>query len=461
MVKLDHIAFLVGDLDAARAGLERLDLDPGFEFEEPQTFESEGTLEAYAGPLLFIQPIGDGPYADAHAARGPGLHHLALHVDDMGAFMRRVEGSGWLMHPRSYETSRAAKTVWLARPGVEVLIEVHESGSVRAGEVDYVVVAGLDSRTGLDSIFEGLDVRPGPRSGVVLGGEFIGSPEALSGAGRDLSDTYEYNRGAWNRNVAEGNKWTVGVGPEEVSKARAGAVEILLTPTKFVPQAWLGGLGALEGKDVLGLASGGGQQGPLLAAAGANVTIFDASDAQLDRDREVAEREGLQIRCVQGDMRDLSEFADDSFDLIVHPCSNCFVAEIRPVWREAARVLRPGGELLSGFNNPVAYCFDWGSVERGTPTLRHRLPYRDIDNLEAPFVFKALAAGDPVEFSHTLEDQIGGQIEAGFSIVGFYTDPWGNGGFPDPYFDGFVATRAKLRDSRSYPSDQASTSTTS
>jgi len=158
----------------------------------------------------------------------------------------------------------------------------------------------------------------------------------------------------------------------------------------------------------------------------------------------VARREGLELSCIQGDMRDLSVFEDESFDLIINPVSNVFVEDVEPIWRECARVLRPDGELLSGYNNPVSYCFDWGSVERGNPVVRHRLPYRDIDHLDDPFLARAIAQGDPVEFSHTLEELIGGQTKAGLAIVGLYTDPWGDGQFPDPYFDAFIATRSRL-----------------
>lgn len=257
---------------------------------------------------------------------------------------------------------------------------------------------------------------------------------------RDLSDVHEYNRHAWNRQVRDGNRWTLPVDAAEVERARGGKVDILLTPTKFVPAEWLG---QLAGADVLCLASGGGQQGPLLAAAGANVTVLDASDAQLERDEQVAAREGLDLRTVRGDMRDLSAFADASFDLIVHPCSNAFVEEILPVWREAYRVLRDGGELLSGFTNPITYCFDWASVEAGQAQLRYELPYRTAEHLDQPFEARSVADGEPLEFSHTLDEQLGGQVAAGFAIVGFYTDKWGTGAFPDPYFDGFAATRAR------------------
>lgn len=252
-------------------------------------------------------------------------------------------------------------------------------------------------------------------------------------------DAFKHNQAAWDQQVRAGNRWTVGVSAEEVQRARDGQVDVLLTPTKFVPAQWLG---VLPGAELLCLASGGGQQGPLFAAAGARVTVFDASAGQLEQDRVVAAREGLDLRTVQGDMRDLTAFPDASFDLVFHPCSNCFVAEILPVWREAFRVLRPGGRLVAGFNNPVSYCFDWPSIEAGDPQLKYRLPYRDVDHLDDPYVAQVVRDGEALEFSHTLAAQIGGQLEAGFLLAGFYEDSWGSGVFPDAHFPGFLATLA-------------------
>ena len=168
----------------------------------------------------------------------------------------------------------------------------------------------------------------------------------------DRKEILGYNRIAWDRQFERGNRWTVPVGPEEVARARDGEWSLVLTPTKPVPRDWYP---PLAGLDVLCLASGGGQQGPILAAAGANVTVFDNSPVQLARDRLVADREDLAIETIQGDMADLSDIREARFDLIFHPCSNAFVPDVLPVWREAFRVLRPGGSLLAGFTNPVAY----------------------------------------------------------------------------------------------------------
>ncbi len=232
-------------------------------------------------------------------------------------------------------------------------------------------------------------------------------------------DLRAHNREAWNRRVGQGNTWTVPVGPEVTAAARQGQWEILLTPTRPAPHAWFP---ELRGCDTLCLASGGGQQGPVLAAAGANVTVFDNSPRQLAQDRRVAERDGLQIRLVEGDMRDLSVFPDGSFDLIVHPVSNIFVPEVLPVWREAYRVLRPGGALLSGITHPALYIFDLEQWDRGVLEVKHPLPYSDLESLSPEAQARYREQGEPFEFSHTLETQIGGQLEAGFLLAGFYED---------------------------------------
>ena len=253
-------------------------------------------------------------------------------------------------------------------------------------------------------------------------------------------DVPEYNREAWDRQVESGNPWTVPVGPEAIEAARRGEWEVLLTETKPVPRAWFP---EMAGGDVLCLASGGGQQAPTFAAAGASVTVLDNSPRQLAQDRFVADREALEgLETLQGDMRDLSAFADESFDLVFHPVSNLFVPEVGPVWNEAFRVLRSGGTLLAGFLKPVVYVFDLELADdTGEVRVRYELPYADAESKTEEEVRRQMERGEPLEFSHTLEEQIGGQIEAGFLISGFYEDRHRD----DPiaaYMPTYVATRA-------------------
>jgi SAM-dependent methyltransferase len=232
-------------------------------------------------------------------------------------------------------------------------------------------------------------------------------------------DVRDYNRGAWDREVERGNEWTTPVSPEVIAAARQGRWEVLLTETKPAPRDWFPDLNAL---DVLCLASGGGQQAPILAAAGARVTVFDNSPKQLEQDRKVTEREGLALITVEGDMTDLSTFTTESFDLIFHPCSNLFIPDVRPVWREAFRVLRRGGVLLSGFVNPVIYIFDHRLDESRPLQARHALPYSDLVSLTKEEREQLIHTGEPLEFGHTLTDQLGGQTDAGFIITAFYED---------------------------------------
>ncbi len=253
-------------------------------------------------------------------------------------------------------------------------------------------------------------------------------------------DIRAYNRAAWDKAVEDKSPWSIPVGPEVTAAARRGDWQIILTPTLPVPRTWFPE--DLHGVDVLCLASGGGQQGPVLAAAGATVTVLDNSPRQLAQDRYVAGRDGLTLRTVEGDMRDLSIFADESFDLIVHPTSNLFVPDVRPVWREAFRVLRPGGSLLSGFLNPITYIFDLRKAdEEGVLEVKYRIPFSDLTSTSDAERQRLIEEGAAMEFGHTLDDQIGGQIDAGFVITGFYEDRWPDFVL-DQYIATFIATRA-------------------
>ncbi|MFK8113773.1 MAG: class I SAM-dependent methyltransferase [Rubripirellula sp.] len=260
-------------------------------------------------------------------------------------------------------------------------------------------------------------------------------------------DVRAHNRTAWNRNVDNQNRWTTAVSPQQVNAARRGDFRLVLTPTKSVPDHWFPDLRDLP---TLCLASAGGQQAPILAAAGATVTVLDNSPRQLQQDRMVADRDGLELTLIEGDMADLSCFADESFGLVFHPCSNTFVPDVIPVWQECFRVLRKGGVLLAGFTNSVRYIFDDERKENGNLEVCYSLPYSDLQHLQEPHLQQAIADEQALEFGHTLADQLGGQLQAGFSMVGFYEDRYAPAD-QDPlskYLDTFIATRS-LKDKRS------------
>ena len=246
-------------------------------------------------------------------------------------------------------------------------------------------------------------------------------------------DYQEINALTIDRWVEEGWEWGRPISHETYLAALRGQWDVLLTPTKPVPHAWFGDL---KGKKLLGLASGGGQQMPVFAALGAECTVLDYSERQLDSERTVARREGYAIRIVRADMTKPLPFPDESFDLIFHPVSNCYIREVRPLWRECWRVLKPGGTLLAGVDHYVNFIVDGDERE-----IVNRLPFDPVADEEQRA--KLEAAGDGMQFSHTLEEQIGGQLEAGFTLLALYEDTNGEGRLHDLNIPTFLAMRAQ------------------
>lgn len=235
-----------------------------------------------------------------------------------------------------------------------------------------------------------------------------------------------------DRWVENGWEWGRPITHEQFLAARQGDWSIVLTPTIPVPAEWFPNL---DGLDLLGLACGGGQQMPLFAAAGARCTVLDYSERQLESEQMVAAREGYDIRIVRADMSKPLPFADASFDVIVHPVSNCYIREVEPLWRECFRILRPGGILLAGLDNGINYLFDESET-----MLVHALPYDPLND-EALYA-ESLKNDDGIQFSHTFEEQVGGQLKAGFALTHLFEDYNGYGRLHELHIPTFVATRA-------------------
>jgi SAM-dependent methyltransferase len=235
-----------------------------------------------------------------------------------------------------------------------------------------------------------------------------------------------------DRWVDSGWEWGRPIDHEAFLKSKAGEWSVLLTPVKPVPRAWFGDL---NGARVLGLASGGGQQMPVFTALGAKCTVLDYSKRQLDQEKMVAEREGYEIELVRADMTRPLPLEGESFDLIFHPVSNCYIEDVLPVWRECFRVLKRGGALLSGLDNGLAYAFDDEERE-----IIRRLPFNPLKD---PALYEMSVKGDwGIQFSHTVKEQIGGQIIAGLVLTDIFQDTSGSGRFHDHNIPLFFATRA-------------------
>ena len=246
-------------------------------------------------------------------------------------------------------------------------------------------------------------------------------------------DYQDLNAATIDRWIEEGWEWGVPISHEDYLRAKNGDWDVLLTPTKPVPHAWFG---ALKGKKVLGLASGGGQQMPIFAALGADCTVLDYSERQLASERLVAEREAYAIRVIRADMSRPLPFADGEFDLIFHPVSNCYVREVRPILRECYRILKPGGLLLSGLDNGMNFL-----VDEEETRIVNRLPFDPLVNEDQRRQLEEQDCG--MQFSHTLAEQLGGQLEAGFTLLALYEDTNGEGRLHELNIPSFLATRAQ------------------
>ena len=234
-------------------------------------------------------------------------------------------------------------------------------------------------------------------------------------------EIFDLNRDAWDHAVDEGdNPYTKAASPEEIIKAKQGEWSVYLSDCKPVPHAWFPGLNGLK---VLCLASGGGQQTPIFAALGAEVTLLDASPKQLAQDQNVAKRENLNIRIIEGDMADLSAFKDRSFELIFNPPSTMFVPELAPIWHECYRVLSAGSLLMTGFINPDEFIFDYIAIdEKGVLDVNYSLPFVEHETLSQEVLEQRIQNKEMFHFSHTMETQLGGLMKAGFVITDFYED---------------------------------------
>lgn len=231
----------------------------------------------------------------------------------------------------------------------------------------------------------------------------------------------------------EGWEWGQPISHEEFIKATQGEWNVVLTPTKNVPHEWFG---VLKDKKVLGLASGGGQQIPIFSALGAKCCVLDYSTKQCESEQMVAQREGYEVEIIQADMSKPLPFEEESFDLIFHPVSSCYIEEIKPLFKECYRILKKGGIFLAGFDNSINYLFD----EKDELTIKNTLPYNPLKYKEQ--YEESMRNNWGIQFSHSLEEIIMGQLEAGFTLTHLYEDTNGSGKLHEHNVPTFLATRS-------------------
>jgi len=231
----------------------------------------------------------------------------------------------------------------------------------------------------------------------------------------EFDDIARQNRLKWEEDCRQTGQYTkpwLDLRADLVHAFVGGEIEFLPEPYAYVYPAHI--FREIRGKDVLCLASGGGQQSAVFGLLGAKTTAYDLTEGQLEADRLAAEHHGYEIRTIQGDMRDLSFFSGAQFDLVYQEISLCFVPDIRRVYREVVRVLRPGGIYRVGHVNPATYMVDAESWDGSAYHISG--PYRGggLSPEECEGFY---------EFRHKFPDIFNGLIDAGLTIESVWEDP--------------------------------------
>jgi SAM-dependent methyltransferase len=215
-----------------------------------------------------------------------------------------------------------------------------------------------------------------------------------------MNPILEHNRKAWDNRATQGQRF-----------ARPATDEDFQQPLKTMDGP--GWLGDVANRHVLCLAAGGGRHGPLLASAGAQVTVVDLSPVMLALDREVATARGLRVETVEASIDDLSPLPDAAFDIVIQPVSTCYVPDIRRAYSEVARVTRAGGLYSSRHKQPTSLQVGLAPMPAGFVVAE---PYFLNGPLSPPRQAGPHREQGTMEFLHRWADLLGGLCQSGFVL---------------------------------------------
>ena len=174
---------------------------------------------------------------------------------------------------------------------------------------------------------------------------------------------------------------------------------------------------------------------PIFNALGANCSVLDNSLKQIESEIEVAEREGYKIEAVVSDMTKTFPYEDETFDLVFHPISNCYIEDVFHVFKETYRVLKKGGLFLAGLGNEINYI-----VDNDENRIVWKMPFNPLlDEKAKEFL---LEEDSGMQFSHNMTEQIGGQLKARFTLLDLYEDTNGFGRLHELNIKTYIATKS-------------------
>ena len=250
----------------------------------------------------------------------------------------------------------------------------------------------------------------------------------------EFDDIIQRVNSLWDENVSNSDQYTrpwLDITEEKLEKIKQGIVCGYHDPVVELPfdhkiaKINRKLYGDLKGKKLLCLASGGGQQSVIYSLLGADVTVFDLNEKQLKNDRLAADYYGYSVKTVQGDMRDLSFFDEQSFDLVYQPISACFIPELKPLYSEVYRVLKTKGLYMVEHMNPATYPITFFNNNDGWDNIGYRIatpyicgPIRKDDYGNENMLTGTITG----EFRHSFADIFGDLAEAGFIIDNIWED---------------------------------------
>ncbi|MGP4018827.1 class I SAM-dependent methyltransferase [Saccharopolyspora sp. 5N708] len=180
-------------------------------------------------------------------------------------------------------------------------------------------------------------------------------------------------------------------------------------------------LGDIRGKRVLEVGCGAASCSRWLADHGARPVGLDISAGMLRNAVACGEHSGTAVPLVQASA-DCLPFAEGSFDLACSAFGGVpFVADAGAVFREVARVLRPGGRWVFAVTHPMRWIFPDDPGPTGltaTHSYFDRTPYLEVDGT---------GRATYVEHHRTLGDYVRQLTAAGFRLRDLVEPEWPEG----------------------------------